>query len=88
MKILVLGMAFMAITLVLDSAFAQQIIPLTDWRASIDSDLSKLAMPRDAHAAIYNILQAYERQAQTEKMRQPTDAQGQRHLAPPVEPAK
>lgn len=88
MNVLALIVAGMVAVLALDSAFAQQIIPLTDWRASIDSDLSKLAMPRDAHAAIYNILQAYERQAQTEKMRQPTDAQGQRHLAPPVEPAK
>lgn len=88
MNVLALIVAGMVAVLALDSAFAQQIIPLTDWRASIDSDLSKLAMPRDAHAAIYNILQAYERQAQTEKMRQPTDAQGQRHLAPPGEPPK
>lgn len=62
-------------------AVAQQPVPLTDWRASLEVDLSKLSMPRDAHTAVFNILQAYERQAQMEKMRQ---------QAPPVptEPPK
>lgn len=73
MKILVFGIVLMAAVLVLDSAFAQQPqpVPLTGERAALDSDLSKLSMPRDAHAQIFNILQAYERQAQMEKMRQP-----------------
>lgn len=39
-------------------------IPLTEWRASLDADLARLSMPREAHQAIFQILQAYERQAQ------------------------
>jgi hypothetical protein len=75
-KILVFGMAVMAVTLVLDSAFAQQQpppppVPLTEWRAGLDSDLSKLSMPRDAHMAIFSILQAYERQAMEKMKSQP-----------------
>lgn len=97
MRILVFGLVLMAAVLVFDGAFAQQaqVIPLTDWRAAIDGNLSKVSCPRDAHAEIFNILQVYERQAQMEKMRQshdgqgnPVDAQGQRHLAPPAEPPK
>lgn len=80
MRVLVFIIASMVITLVIDSAFAQQQqpIPLTGERASLDSDLSKLSMPREAHMAIYNILQAYERQAQIEKLHQqapPTPAE-------------
>jgi hypothetical protein len=72
--------------LCLVAAHAQQqpqFLPLTEWRAAIDVDLAKVSMPRDGHAAIYNILQAYERQAQAAKMQQSQDAQGQRHLSPP-----
>lgn len=80
MKVLVFGIVLMAAVLALDCAFAQQQpVPLTGERAALDSDLSKVSMPRDAHAAIFNILQAYERQAQMEKMRQ---------QAPPAEPPK
>lgn len=49
------------------TASAQQMVPLTDWRLALDTDLSKVSMPRDAHSAIFNILQAYERQAQSAK---------------------
>jgi hypothetical protein len=79
-KILVFGIVLMAAVLAQDDAFAQQQpIPLTGERAALENDLAKLSMPRDAHAAVFNILQAYERQAQAEKMRQQT---------PPVEPPK
>jgi hypothetical protein len=58
-------------------AIAQQApAPMTDWRAALDNDISKLSMPRDAHLAIFQILQAYERQAQAQK------------AAPPAEPPK
>lgn len=78
MRVLVFVIASIVITLVLDGAFAQQSqpVPLTGERASLDSDLSKLSMPRDAHAAIFNILQAYERQAQMEKMKPKVDSGG------------
>lgn len=84
MRILVFGLVLMAATLVLDGAFAQQPppVPLTGERASLDTDLSKISMPREAHLAIYNILQVYERQAQMEKMRQ------QAQPITPVEPPK
>lgn len=65
MKKLTLGLM-----LLVTPAFAQQPVPFTDWRSSIDADLSKLSMPRDAHAAVFNILQAYERQAQMDKARE------------------
>lgn len=82
MKILVFGIVMMVVVLALDSAFAQQQpMPLTGERAALDSDLSKISMPRDAHAQIFNIMQAYERQAQMEKMRQQAPAV-------PAEPAK
>lgn len=77
MKVLAFGLV--AAMLVLNSAFAQQVVPLTDWRVSLETELSKLSMPRDAHAAIFNILQAYERQAQMEKMQK---------QAPPATPAE
>lgn len=74
MKVLVFGLAAMAAVLVLDGAFAQQgpimPLPLTEWRAALDADLSKLSMPRDAHADIFNILQAHERRAQVAKMKE------------------
>ena len=76
MRLFLVGLTIVA-SIVTASA-QQQPIPLSDWRASLDTDLSKLSMPRDAHAAVFNILQAYERQAQMEKMRQ----------IPPVEPPK
>jgi hypothetical protein len=63
-----------------DAGFAQQApAPFTDWRASLDNDLSKVSMPRDAHAAIFSILQAYERQAQAQaaKTQPPQDGQRQ-----------
>lgn len=47
-------------------AFAQN-APFTDWRARIDGDFSKIAMPRDAHVAVMQILQQYEREAQMQK---------------------
>jgi hypothetical protein len=75
MKLVLVAMVSAALV---SAAVAQQGVPLTDWRASLENDLSKLSMPRDAHAQIFNILQAYERQAQIEKMKQ----------APPVEPPK
>lgn len=81
MKLLLIPMAFMCAVLMIDAAMAQQ-QPLTDWRASLDDDLSKLSMPRDAHSQVYNILQAYERRAQIEKMRQ------QAQPITPVEPPK
>lgn len=59
-----------AFVLTVAGAFAQQQsppVPLTDWRAAIDIDLSRVSMPRDAHAVVYNILQAYERQARDAK---------------------
>lgn len=59
---------------------AQQPLPLTEWRAAVDADLAKLAMPRDAHASIFNIMQLYERQAQQEKFRAS-------HAGPPPVPA-
>jgi hypothetical protein len=59
------------LTLAAAPAYAQQALPLTDWRASLDADLSKLSMPRDAHASIINILQAYERAAQAAKAKEP-----------------
>jgi hypothetical protein len=53
-------------------AFAQQQpVPLTDWRAMLDADFAKLSMPRDAHAAIINLLQAYERQARAQAVHPP-----------------
>ena len=52
------------------SAQQQQPVQLTDWRAVVDSDLSKVSMPRDAHAAIINLMQAYERQAQAARAQQ------------------
>ena len=66
------SVAILLLILSVSSAFAQQPqpAPLTDWRAGVDTDLSKVSMPREAHMAVYNILQAYERQAQMEKMRQ------------------
>jgi hypothetical protein len=65
MRFLLIPAALMCAVLVIDAAMAQQQpVPLTDWRAQIDNDLSKLSMPRDAHAAVFNILQAYERQYQ------------------------
>jgi hypothetical protein len=57
-------------TLLPSLALAQQPpppVPLTEWRATLDVDLSKLSMPRDAHQAVFQILQAYERQAQEAK---------------------
>ena len=74
MKFLLIPLIGMAVILIHDAATAQQApspVPFTEWRIGLDSDLSKLSMPREAHMAIYNILQLYERQAQMEKMRQP-----------------
>lgn len=79
MKLLLIPMVCMCAVLMVDAAMAQQPAPLTEWRADIDADLSKLSMPRDAHAAVFNIMQAYERRAQMEKMRQ---------QVPSVEPPK
>ena len=36
----------------------------------MDAEVAKMSMPRDAHIQIMNILQAFERQAQVEKMRE------------------
>ena len=52
-----------ALLLAVPALAQQQPVPLTDWRAMLDTDLSKISMPRDAHQAVYSILQAYERQA-------------------------
>ena len=47
------------------AAYAQQQpIQLTEWRAQLDTDLSRVSMPREAHAQVMIILQTYERQAQ------------------------
>lgn len=48
-------------------ANAQQMLPLTEWRVQLDSELSRVPMSRDAHAQIIGILQNAERQAQAEK---------------------
>ena len=40
---------------------------LTDWRAQVDADLSRISMPRDAHAQVIGVLQEYERRAMIEK---------------------
>jgi hypothetical protein len=48
--------------LLLTAPTQAQMVPLTDWRAKLDADLARLSMPRDAHLAIVNILQAYERE--------------------------
>lgn len=56
----------------------QQPVPFTDWRASLEADLSKISMPRDAHAAVFNILQAYEKQARDQRV----------VIPPPAEPPK
>lgn len=62
----------MCFLLLTTPALAQQLppVPLTDWRASLDYELGKLSMPRDAHAGIIGILQNYERQAQFEKAKE------------------
>jgi hypothetical protein len=57
-------------TLLPSLALAQQPpppVPFTGWRAQLDADLARLSMPRDAHQAVFQILQAYERQAQEAK---------------------
>jgi hypothetical protein len=59
------------------AANAQGPMPLTDWRAMLDNDLAKLSMPRDAHQAIFNILQLYERRAQqAERLPDETSREG------------
>jgi hypothetical protein len=68
-------------------------IPLTEWRASLDADLARLSMPREAHQAIFQILQAYERQAQQKAMSEIPFAQRSKSLTlptlpPPKEPEK
>lgn len=69
----------LAFVLIPTLAFAQQ---LTDWRAVVDSDLSKLSMPRDAHIAIVNLMQAYERQAQAQRVVIPPPTE------PPADPGR
>jgi hypothetical protein len=54
----------LALLLLTIPVLAQAPMPLTDWRASLDADLARLSMPREAHQAIFQILQAYEKQAQ------------------------
>lgn len=78
----------MVAVLALDAAMAQQPVSLTGWRAAVDAEVSSCRLSRPSHATLFAILQEAERAAATEPLRQPTDAQGQRHLAPPVEPAK
>lgn len=61
-----------ALFLMCTSALAQQqMLPLTDWRAQIDYELARVPMTREAHTTIFNILQAYERQAQAQKHASP-----------------
>jgi hypothetical protein len=67
-------------------AFAQQ-LPLTEWRAQLDADLARLSMSRDAHMAVMQILQAYEKQAQQQAQAQPLSKSG--HTSPlPTIPQK
>jgi hypothetical protein len=63
---------FIVLLLLTAPALAQAPLPFTDWRASLDGDLSRLSMPRDAHQAIFQILQAYERQAQQQAQQKAT----------------
>lgn len=51
---------------VADAQAQQQPIPLTDWRAAVDADLARVSMPRDAHNAVFSIMQAYEQKARKE----------------------
>lgn len=62
MRIIIITAALLFST----ASFAQN-VSFTDWRARLDSDLSKLAIPRDAHVAVMQILQQYEREAQAQK---------------------
>jgi hypothetical protein len=76
MQYLIAIIVLMGTVLVFDAAMAQQPpqpVPLTGERAALDIDISKISMPREAHMAIYNILQAYERLAM-EKMPRPMPA--------------
>jgi hypothetical protein len=61
-----------ALLLLTGPALAQAPVPFTDWRATLDADLARLSMPRDAHQAIFQILQAYERQAQQQAQQKAT----------------
>jgi hypothetical protein len=48
----------------------QQILPLSEWRAQLDYELSRIPMTREAHGQVIAILQNAERQAQAAKMRE------------------
>ncbi|HEY1432260.1 MAG TPA: hypothetical protein VGF39_11645 [Stellaceae bacterium] len=66
---------FIALLLLTSSAFAQQIIPLTEWRAQLDAELSRIPMTREAHGQVIAILQNAERQAQRTQMHEQVEQQ-------------
>jgi hypothetical protein len=69
MKLLITLTLLGLVVLTADSLAQQpQVLPLTEWRAQIDSELSKIQMTREAHGQIIALMQAAERQAQAEKM--------------------
>lgn len=58
----------MALVLFPLPTLAQQVLPLTEWRAQMDYELARIPMTREAHGQVIGILQAAERAALQEKM--------------------
>lgn len=63
MRTFIVIFAMIASTVVA-TAQQRQALALSGERAEIDSDLAKISMPREAHAAVFSVMQFYERKAQ------------------------
>lgn len=59
------------------------LVQLTGWRATLDSQLAELSMPRTSHIAIQNIMQQYEQQARIEEAKHKTETLPPSSPSPP-----